>query len=131
MTGRMANFAASSAGEPAGTARTPLTTPTAPDPASDLKARIDPDRVPQHIAIIMDGNGRWAQRPLPSMMMAMCCGTRSGSILAFRSEAGSGAVGVVKGVRAVPAGSPAEEAAKFAIRPVICSACGPRWHRTR
>ncbi len=62
MTGRMANFAASSAGEPAGTARTPLTTPTAPDPASDLKARIDPDRVPQHIAIIMDGNGRWAQR---------------------------------------------------------------------
>lgn len=62
MTGRMANFAASSAGDKAGNARTPLTTPTAPDPASDLKAKIDPDRVPQHIAIIMDGNGRWAQR---------------------------------------------------------------------
>lgn len=28
--------------------------------------RIDPDRIPQHIAIIMDGNGRWAkQRHLP------------------------------------------------------------------
>jgi len=26
-----------------------------------LKHHIDPNRVPQHIAIIMDGNGRWAQ----------------------------------------------------------------------
>lgn len=26
-----------------------------------LQARIDPDRVPVHIAIIMDGNGRWAK----------------------------------------------------------------------
>jgi undecaprenyl diphosphate synthase len=26
-----------------------------------LKHQIDPNRVPQHIAIIMDGNGRWAQ----------------------------------------------------------------------
>jgi undecaprenyl diphosphate synthase len=26
-----------------------------------LKHQIDPTRVPQHIAIIMDGNGRWAQ----------------------------------------------------------------------
>jgi len=26
----------------------------------------------------MDGNGRWAQRPLPSMMMAMCAGTAAG-----------------------------------------------------
>ncbi|MEJ7819088.1 MAG: polyprenyl diphosphate synthase [Rubrobacteraceae bacterium] len=24
--------------------------------------RLDPDRIPQHVAIIMDGNGRWAQR---------------------------------------------------------------------
>ena len=28
----------------------------------DLKARIDPDRIPAHVAIIMDGNGRWATR---------------------------------------------------------------------
>ncbi|HQW85882.1 MAG TPA: isoprenyl transferase [Flavobacteriales bacterium] len=28
----------------------------------DLKARIDPARVPAHVAIIMDGNGRWATR---------------------------------------------------------------------
>ncbi|MBK9176215.1 MAG: isoprenyl transferase [Flavobacteriales bacterium] len=27
-----------------------------------LKARIDPARVPQHVAIIMDGNGRWAEQ---------------------------------------------------------------------
>ena len=28
----------------------------------DLYSRIDPRRLPQHIAIIMDGNGRWARR---------------------------------------------------------------------
>ena len=29
----------------------------------DLAAHgIDPARLPQHVAIIMDGNGRWAQR---------------------------------------------------------------------
>jgi undecaprenyl diphosphate synthase len=27
-----------------------------------LFARLDPDRLPQHIAVIMDGNGRWARR---------------------------------------------------------------------
>ena len=25
-----------------------------------LSARLDPDNIPEHIAIIMDGNGRWA-----------------------------------------------------------------------
>lgn len=34
----------------------------APRSAEALKARIAIDRVPKHIAIIMDGNGRWAQR---------------------------------------------------------------------
>jgi undecaprenyl diphosphate synthase len=33
---------------------------------AELKARIDPRRLPRHIAVIMDGNGRWAQaRGLP------------------------------------------------------------------
>jgi undecaprenyl diphosphate synthase len=33
---------------------------------SDLLEKIDPDRLPRHLAIIMDGNGRWAkQRGLP------------------------------------------------------------------
>ncbi|HRZ77566.1 MAG TPA: polyprenyl diphosphate synthase, partial [Bacteroidales bacterium] len=27
-----------------------------------FKEKIDPERLPQHIAIIMDGNGRWAQQ---------------------------------------------------------------------
>ena len=27
---------------------------------TDVDSRIDPDRVPSHVAIIMDGNGRWA-----------------------------------------------------------------------
>lgn len=27
----------------------------------DYKAQLDPNRIPKHIAIIMDGNGRWAQ----------------------------------------------------------------------
>src|SRR3954454_3399073 len=29
----------------------------------DLARQIQPDRLPQHVAIIMDGNGRWAGRP--------------------------------------------------------------------
>jgi undecaprenyl diphosphate synthase len=29
---------------------------------TDLLAQIDPTRLPQHIAVIMDGNGRWAKR---------------------------------------------------------------------
>lgn len=29
---------------------------------AELLAAIDPERVPQHIAVIMDGNGRWAKR---------------------------------------------------------------------
>jgi undecaprenyl diphosphate synthase len=32
------------------------------DPDWKLAAAIDPDRLPAHIAIIMDGNGRWASR---------------------------------------------------------------------
>jgi len=31
---------------------------------SRLAASLDPERLPRHIAIIMDGNGRWAQRRL-------------------------------------------------------------------
>ena len=35
-------------------------------PEADLVARIDFDRLPRHVAIIMDGNGRWARsRSLP------------------------------------------------------------------
>ncbi len=29
---------------------------------AELFAKLDPERLPQHIALIMDGNGRWAQR---------------------------------------------------------------------
>ena len=28
----------------------------------DLKSQIDPKYIPKHVAVIMDGNGRWAQR---------------------------------------------------------------------
>lgn len=30
--------------------------------ADSARSRIDPGRVPQHVACVMDGNGRWAQR---------------------------------------------------------------------
>jgi undecaprenyl diphosphate synthase len=34
-----------------------------------LPAQLDPDRLPGHVAVIMDGNGRWArQRGLPRVM---------------------------------------------------------------
>jgi undecaprenyl diphosphate synthase len=32
------------------------------DPDYPLARAIDPDRLPEHVAIIMDGNGRWARR---------------------------------------------------------------------
>lgn len=36
------------------------------EPAITKGFQLDPDRIPQHVAIIMDGNGRWAQkRSLP------------------------------------------------------------------
>lgn len=45
-----------------------------PSLMSDLQSQINPDKVPQHIAIIMDGNGRWAKhKGLPRVL-----GHRSG-----------------------------------------------------
>src|SRR4030042_5766853 len=35
--------------------------------ARDME-RLDPEKMPRHIAIIMDGNGRWAQRQRLSRM---------------------------------------------------------------
>jgi len=32
------------------------------EPDGDLLAQLEPDRLPAHVAIIMDGNGRWARR---------------------------------------------------------------------
>jgi len=40
----------------------PLTPPRAGSREAELLRRIDRNKVPRHIAIIMDGNGRWAQR---------------------------------------------------------------------
>jgi undecaprenyl diphosphate synthase len=58
----MATFAAYSAGLPAAPAATPVATTPPLDNAEALKARIDRARVPLHVAIIMDGNGRWARQ---------------------------------------------------------------------
>lgn len=47
-------------------AKSAISTQSLPTPASELLTQIDSNRLPQHIAIIMDGNGRWAkQRHLP------------------------------------------------------------------
>ncbi|HPF90549.1 MAG TPA: undecaprenyl diphosphate synthase family protein, partial [Flavobacteriales bacterium] len=42
-----------------------------------LKQRIDPRRVPRHIAIIMDGNGRWAERQGEHRVVGHASGVRS------------------------------------------------------
>lgn len=41
---------------------------------AELAARVDPARLPRHIAVIMDGNGRWAKRRL----MPRVAGHRAG-----------------------------------------------------
>jgi undecaprenyl diphosphate synthase len=33
-----------------------------PDPSGPVTAGLDPDRVPAHVACVMDGNGRWAAK---------------------------------------------------------------------
>jgi undecaprenyl diphosphate synthase len=46
--------------------RTPYSVPNAETLQRIADAGLDPDRIPRHVAIIMDGNGRWArQRDLP------------------------------------------------------------------
>lgn len=40
----------------------PLVNDPTPITEQELRQRIDPDRVPAHVAVIMDGNGRWAER---------------------------------------------------------------------
>ncbi len=61
--------------------------------AEDLLAQIDPNKLPRHIAIIMDGNGRWARgRRLPRI-----AGHREGvrsvdEVITTSRELGIGAV---------------------------------------
>ncbi|MEN9214519.1 MAG: isoprenyl transferase [Gloeomargarita sp. DG02_4_bins_56] len=44
-------------------------TPTVSHPLLTLPADLDPQRLPRHVAVIMDGNGRWAQqRHLPRVV---------------------------------------------------------------
>ena len=45
--------------------RTPVRRPS-PHPSGARPPQVPPDLVPHHVAIVMDGNGRWAkQRGLP------------------------------------------------------------------
>ena len=45
--------------------------------ADELKARIDNERVPKHVAIIMDGNGRWAKQQGEHRIVGHMSGVRS------------------------------------------------------
>lgn len=57
---------------------------------SDLKSMIIPDKVPRHIAIIMDGNGRWAkQKGMPRVL-----GHRSGVKSVREVTEAAGEIGV-------------------------------------
>ncbi len=42
----------------------------------ELRASIDPARVPRHVAVIMDGNGRWAQRQGEDRIMGHANGVK-------------------------------------------------------
>ena len=46
-----------------------------------MKELLDMNRIPQHIAIIMDGNGRWATAGLPSEGLIVRLDTRPVSTL--------------------------------------------------
>ena len=57
---------------------------------AEIFSRLDPERLPHHIAIIMDGNGRWAKRRhLPRI-----AGHRSG-VAAVRSTVEAAALASV------------------------------------
>ena len=56
-------MARSSSARPAGT-RQPV--PPPPHPSGEVAPSVPPELVPQHVAVVMDGNGRWANaRGLP------------------------------------------------------------------
>ena len=74
-------------------------------PEADLLSLVDLDALPRHIAIIMDGNGRWAEiRGLPRIaghqegiksvreIMTLCgeLGIGALTIYAFRKKTGNG-----------------------------------------
>ena len=42
----------------------------------ELLEQIDLNRIPQHIAIIMDGNGRWAKKTEIGPYQRSCCGNK-------------------------------------------------------
>ncbi|MBI9030667.1 isoprenyl transferase [bacterium] len=56
----------------------------------ELMARIDKDRVPKHIAVIMDGNGRWAKKRLQNRLY----GHKHGAEAVRRTIEGCHEVGV-------------------------------------
>ena len=47
------------------------------DPADNTDVQLDPERIPAHVAIIMDGNGRWAKaRHLPRVAITVILSNR-------------------------------------------------------
>ena len=50
----------------------------------ELTLALDPARIPAHIAIIMDGNGRWARPPRAASLCRAQSGRRDGSVCSGR-----------------------------------------------
>ena len=47
------------------------------DEAMSMSPKIDPDRLPRHVAIIMDGNGRWAKKHKLKIALGHRAGTEA------------------------------------------------------